>query len=59
MKISTINPNVKMVKESKEVDVDAFPGIDESHPKHDQYVKSLAAIKDVNPDLYKKIMNWD
>ena len=59
MRINTINPNVKLIKESKETDVEAFPGIDESHPKHDQYVKSLAAIKDVNPDLYKKIMSWN
>ena len=27
--------------------------------KHDQYLKSLAGIKDTNPELYKKILNWD
>ena len=59
MKISTINPNVKLIRESKTTDVDAFPGIDERHPKHEQYLKSLAGIKDTNPELYKKILNWD
>jgi hypothetical protein len=61
MKLTDVKKDV-VVEGKKSQDTDKITnisGIDSSAENFEAYVEAIKLIKDANPALYDKIMNWD
>lgn len=60
MKLTDVKTDVIVEgKKDTETKIDNISGIDSTAENFEAYVEAISFIKDQNPALYDKIMNWD
>lgn len=59
MKLKEFKKEKSEVKEKSDEEITSISGIDETAENFSAYVAAAKYIKETNPALYAKVMNWD